>query len=161
VPLSKRLEPPRALSIRVIWTGSPARTSSMVSKVRTLRSFEPRAYGRRRDAIVEATEAFLDSLAAGSTAGLIEAISLHHRALAALGEDCGAPIVEDRLRAIAGLATQHGGAAKPSGAGGGDVALAFFPDSESADAFSDACRGRGLHPLDLLLGADGVRLEAR
>ena len=81
--------------------------------------------------------------------------------LGALGEDCGAPIVEGRLREIAKIASQHGGAAKSSGAGGGDVALGFFLNPESANAFAEACRKREFLPLDIALGADGVRREAR
>lgn len=37
------------------------------------------------------------------------------------------------------LAAQFGGAAKPSGAGGGDVAVALFPDAAARDAFTRAC----------------------
>jgi len=43
------------------------------------------------------------------------------------------------LRRIVALATDCGGAAKPSGAGGGDCAVALFPDTASSTAFQRAC----------------------
>ena len=159
--LSQPLSASSKLEIRVIWTGVAARTSAMLAKVRTLRSFEPRVYERRIGAIAEAAESLVQAL--GRTAGpeLLEAVSQHHQALGALGEDCGAPIVEVRLAEIAKIASQHGGAAKSSGAGGGDVALGFFLNAEAANAFADVCRERGFLPLDITLGTDGVRREAR
>jgi phosphomevalonate kinase len=48
---------------------------------------------------------------------------------------------------IAGLAERFGGAAKPSGAGGGDVAVALLPDDDARLRFTDACRADGLVPL--------------
>ena len=74
----------------------------------------------------------------------------------ALGQAAGAPIVEARLERVARTADRFGGSAKPCGAGGGDVAVAFFLDSDSADAFKLACREEGLHPIDVVWGAPGV-----
>ena len=75
----------------------------------------------------------------------------------ALGRASDAPIVDSRLAEIAQLAVEHGGAAKPSGAGGGDVAVAFFEDSDAARSFDTQCADRGYTPLDVVWGAEGVR----
>jgi phosphomevalonate kinase len=53
------------------------------------------------------------------------------------------------------LARSLGGAAKPSGAGGGDLGLAFFSDPRAADTFTARCP-QGLLVLDLQLGATGA-----
>lgn len=45
---------------------------------------------------------------------------------------------------IARLAAACGGAAKPSGAGGGDIAVAIFPDAGAKSAFDVACSTAGL-----------------
>jgi phosphomevalonate kinase len=65
------------------------------------------------------------------------------------------------LARVAALAEAHGGGAKPSGAGGGDVALAFFADEDRAEAFRGACRLEGLTLVPLAMGVEGVRLDAR
>ncbi len=76
--------------------------------------------------------------------------------MAALGEAANAPIVEARLRRIAELARAHDGAAKPSGAGGGDVGLAVFAGSDAARAFDRACTEAGFEVLEVELGGSGV-----
>jgi len=45
---------------------------------------------------------------------------------------------------IAQLARDHGGSAKPSGAGGGDIAVALIPDEEERMAFVRSCHQEGL-----------------
>ena len=59
-------------------------------------------------------------------------------ALAALGQAAGLPIVTPPFARAAALARELGGAAKPSGAGGGDVGVAFFTDQEAAATFAPA-----------------------
>ena len=66
----------------------------------------------------------------------------------------------DTLKRTQELADRAGGGAKPSGAGGGDVALAFFADPESAERFVTSCSASGLEVLSMALGAEGVRSES-
>jgi phosphomevalonate kinase len=79
----------------------------------------------------------------------------------ALGHAAGAPIVEDKLRGASALAQRFGGSAKPCGAGGGDVAVAFFLEEATADAFETACQRLGLQPIDVAWGARGVHADGR
>ncbi len=58
---------------------------------------------------------------------------------------------------IAELADAAGGAAKPSGAGGGDIAVAMFPDPERADAFARACAAEDLRVIPVRV-TDGARV---
>jgi phosphomevalonate kinase len=58
------------------------------------------------------------------------------------------------------LAAAHGGAAKPSGAGGGDCAVAFFPDSVSQNLFESRCAAEGLVPI-AVLPAPGAALLSK
>ena len=103
-----------------------------------------------------ATLNFLHAFKQGDLTALIRSVSEHHEALAALGRDSGAPIVDPRLSEIALLAEEEGGAAKGSGAGGGDVAIAFFDEDEAAQSFATRCEAQGYAALNLKLGADGV-----
>lgn len=147
---------PEAVTLRVVWTGAEARTSDLVARVNALPAPTRRAAYDRIDA---AAAALGDGLAGGDVPATLAAVAAHHRAMADLGDAAGAPIVEARLAAIADLAARHGGASKPSGAGGGDVALAFFPADADLDAFDAACAAAGFVPLDLALDPDGVRAE--
>ena len=54
------------------------------------------------------------------------------------------------------VASEVGGAAKPSGAGGGDVGIAFLPDPEAAEEFKTRARDLGLGILDLFIDPTGI-----
>lgn len=158
---ARATEWPYGVHVAVIWTGTPARTSELVRRVKALGEGSPAVYRARMDALREAAAALLARVVAGDGAGAATAADAHGRAMGALGDAAGAPIVTDALARVAELARAHGGGAKPSGAGGGDVTLGFFARPEDAAAFRAACAEVGLTPLSLSLGAEGVRAEER
>jgi len=145
---------PDGLTLRVVWTGKEARTSDMVARVNEL---PPPRRAALLGAIAEASRGFIDAFRARDADAVLETVRAHHTAMAALGDAAGAPIVEDTLDEVARLAHDHEGAAKPSGAGGGDVALAFFRMRDTSSQFGDACGRRGFQVLQLTEGAEGVR----
>jgi mevalonate kinase len=64
------------------------------------------------------------------------------------------------LAPLARLAVRHGGAAKPTGAGGGDQILAVFADPADADAFEAAVRDTGMTIVAAHVDPHGARLDA-
>ncbi|MDB4991083.1 MAG: Phosphomevalonate kinase [Myxococcaceae bacterium] len=156
---AERVEFPRALHTRVVWTGKEARTSEFVRAVREFEARDARAFAFLRDDLRDQAARFAEAIARGDAADVIAAASAYGLGMGQLGRSAGVDIVTPELAKIAVLAKQHGGGAKPSGAGGGDVAIALFPSSESAEAFDAACDEAGLDRLDLRLGAPGVCRE--
>lgn len=153
------IEWPHTLHVEVVWTGKPARTSDLVAQVKTLEADAPGRYREVMRRLRDASEELLGAIVGGEARRAIEAADEHGAAMGALGEAAGAPIVTETLARVAELARAHRGGAKPSGAGGGDVALAFFDSARDAARFRDACATNELALLPLELGADGVRLE--
>lgn len=151
---------PAGLEVVVVWTGEPARTSDLLAKVRGLADQDRARYEQSSAPLRDAARALLSAVIEDDTHSAVRAAGAHGRAMARLGEEAGAPIVTEPLARAAALAERHGGAAKPSGAGGGDVALAFFADEEAASRFRDECAAHGLTPLPLAIGAEGVRIDA-
>jgi len=143
----------------LFWTGTPARTSELVAKVEALQETDPRAHARAMAPIVEASSAFVSALDARDASAAIDALDAHGRAMGELGQLAGAPIVTDALASVASLAREVGGAAKPSGAGGGDVAIALVRDAASAARLEAACAAAGIERVPATLGAEGVRRE--
>ena len=148
---------PEGLVHRVVWTGEPARTSDLVRRVEALAESDAATHRARMDALAEAAAGFVHAMAEERPTDVVAATRAHHRAMAALGEAAGAPIVEERLARVATLAEEAGGAAKPSGAGGGDVAIALFDDATAAARFDEACRRKSLALVSLQLGTEGVQ----
>ncbi len=150
---------PSGLVVRVVWTGKAARTSDFLRRVEALREASPALHAARIGALRAGAEELARAFAASDGAAIVEGAGVYGETMGALGEAAGVPIVEARLAAIDALARRFGGRAKPSGAGGGDVAVAFFADPGAVPGFDAACREAGLLPVDYALGGDGVRGE--
>jgi phosphomevalonate kinase len=150
---------PSDLSLRVVWTGVEARTSDLVAQVGALRASDPASHGAAIDRIAEAADQLIDAALRGDTASVVSAAAAHGVAMEDLGVRAGVPIVNDGLGRVIRLARGSNGAAKPSGAGGGDVAIAFFADEDAARHFEAACKGAGFPLLSFAFGADGVSID--
>jgi hypothetical protein len=98
---------------------------------------------------------------AAQITGRIEAHAVRewNRALDGLAEALGLSIVTDAHRAIAACAESvaEGASAKPSGAGGGDLAVCFTP-REATARLRARLLDLGFEPLDLRIGARGLHV---
>ncbi len=152
---ARKLVWPSTLQLRIAWTGQAASTRDLVEQVRAFQTRDAAGYQKVMKRLVQESGRFVACVGQGADA-VVQAAERYHQAMAALGEAAGAPIVEERLTEIARLAADAGGSAKPSGAGGGDVALAFFASRTGAKAFEAACARANITVLDLPLGGEGV-----
>lgn len=108
-------------------------------------------------------EAFLRDSEEAVALLLREPIAGARAALAALqrmSEQAGIDYLSPGLARIVELARAHGGAAKPSGAGGGDVAVAWLPDEEAERAFRAACEAQGLPVIEAPLAGPAGALAS-
>lgn len=148
---------PKNLIIVLVWTGHAARTSELLAKVYELRRGDRLRYLARMNHLAVLASDFARAFERQSAAEVVQCAAAYADGMEALGAAAGAPIVEARLALAARLAGRFSGAAKPCGAGGGDVAVAFFVDPDGAEAFRLACNDEGLHPVGVSWGAAGVR----
>ena len=142
---------PGDVTLLLVDTGVPAETAERVRRYRAL------------DRADRATSTLLTSLRtladrATPTRVADPASGLCHEwnaRLVELEKMIGLEIVTPAHRRIDELARAHGGSAKPSGAGGGDLAVCFVPSS-AAPALAAALHAENLPPLDLTLGGPGL-----
>lgn len=127
-----------------------ADTPSFSKKVRAFKEAEPAGYAVIERQLVEAARLGRDALRHGPLA--IPAVSLANQAMSELSLQAEVPIVTPAHRELVAWAKTVGGAAKPAGAGGGDLSLVALP---SAGYTSD--RAPTLHPLDV--AEHGARIE--
>jgi phosphomevalonate kinase len=115
----------------VVYSGQAASTGPRVA---AYRAWSDRA------AFVRASTALVERFAFEPIPALAEAGAL----LATMTRAAGIAYLTPSLERIAALARAHGGAAKPSGAGGGDCAVALLPDPDATRAFEIACASQAL-----------------
>lgn len=138
---SAQEQPPALLS--AIYSGQSASTGPRVALYQ--------AWGPR--------EAFVERSAELLELPLLEALAEAYALLQGMARAAGIAYDTPAHRRIASLAREHGGAAKPSGAGGGDVAVAAFEDPEARAHFERACGIEGLPPIALRISPGARRVE--
>jgi phosphomevalonate kinase len=125
---------PADLRLLLAFSGVSADTRALVGEVRAFAQARPARWREHTERISRRAEqlaALLEDTARdGGLApreSTLEVLRRAAAAMAALGDEAGVPIATPALQQICALASSAGGAAKPSGAGGGDcaVALAF------------------------------------
>jgi phosphomevalonate kinase len=120
----------------VVWSGRSAQTQPRV---------EHYLAATDREAFVRESTNIVDAFSSDPIGMLRENANL----LMHMSVETGLPYMTPSLAAIRKMAKDFGGAAKPSGAGGGDCAVALFPDEGASTAFIEAitARGRTVIPL--------------
>jgi phosphomevalonate kinase len=147
---------PAGLVLVPVWLGQPADTRSLVAEVSAFAAREPSACASLYARIAGAAADLADALRVEQA---IAALYEGSTAVADLGRAAGVAIVTDAHRRLDERAQALGGLAKPTGAGGGDIALGAFPGPESAEQFRADARSLGMNVLDLSVDPDGARLE--
>lgn len=126
----RRLPPPRGLALEVGWTGRPASTASLVSGLHRPTWRGSASHQRFLATSTDFVRAATDALETGDGPSLLRQIRRARQELARLDEEAGLGIFTTELTALCDVAESVGGAAKPSGAGGGDCGIALL-DAES------------------------------
>lgn len=108
-----------------IFSGQSASTTQLVKQTRQLKKNRPAAYRRILDGLSENSTAGCRAVEERYFPGFAAAVEQAQTLLAELGEKSGADIVCRAHREIANMVRQAGGYYKISGAGGGDLGLAF------------------------------------
>ena len=147
------------IQIVVVWSGRAASTKRLIEKVEVFSKTDPLGHGACFDELNQLASELAQAYGGGDPLEIIAATGRYGESMGRLGSACGAPIVTPEHELMANIAADLGGAAKPSGAGGGDVAVAVFEDADSTKKFRNRCVRHNLVPLDLVLGAPGLRLD--
>jgi phosphomevalonate kinase len=161
-PAVVRLSPPAALEMVVFWTRTAARTADLIAAVAAYGAQDPAGYATIVSELKGTADRFARAFASNDARGVVAAADAYGLGLGALSAAADVPIVTTPHANAAKLARELGGAAKPSGAGGGDVGIAFFAEPEAATTFAGRCSAEVL-VLEIRLGAAGAhrRVPAR
>ncbi|POX51989.1 phosphomevalonate kinase [Streptomyces sp. Ru71] len=154
----RRLPPPTGVSLEVGWTGEPASTASLVSDLHRRTWRGTASHQRFVQTTTDCVRSAIDALEAGDPAGLKQQIRRARTELARLDDEVGLGIFTPRLEALCDAAEAVGGAAKPSGAGGGDCGIALLDAEASRDITHVRQRWEsdGVLPLPVRPALEGI-----
>ncbi|MGO3022247.1 MAG: phosphomevalonate kinase [Brevibacterium sp.] len=159
---ARRVRPPSSLDLLVGWTGSPASTEHLVTRVHTPREPESESSAESTSAPQKArplvsfaaeSHTLVDDLVAAFDADDAEASLTTLRSVRALlrrlSDSTGSLIETEALHDLCEIAETYGAAAKPSGAGGGDCGIALAQTQTEAQTILSGWEAAGIRPLDL------------
>jgi len=149
------------LQLVVFSSPTAVSTTSQIHSMREFAEREPARYDGLLAPVREAAERFVQSLASQNARETIASLRAAGLALTTLGDAAEVPIVTPPFARAAAIAAELGGGAKPSGAGGGDVGVALFPDREAALTFiqrisEERAPDGALQILDLKIDDNGL-----
>jgi len=150
---------PDSLELIVFSTGKPSGTVGHIQALQAFATRQPGQYLERMQGLCTAADEFMHGCESEDARIVVKAAALAGAELAALGRGMDLAIVTPVFEEAARLAASLGGAAKPSGAGGGDVGVAFLTDQGAAETFRQRAPQLGLEILSIRTGADGLRRE--
>ncbi|MFN8543898.1 MAG: hypothetical protein U0807_06805 [Candidatus Binatia bacterium] len=149
---------PAGLAVLAAWTGESAPTGPLL---RRFADGMARPTQEAADAIRElemAAEDAATAVARGDAVALLRAADRCGGQIEKLGAALDLPLVTPALARLVQAARRPGVAAKPSGAGAGDCAIALVADADTAGAVRAAWRACGLPPLEVAIDSRGVTL---
>ncbi len=140
------------VAVRLVATPEGVSTAALISRYRE----KSREAGPASHELAQAAGEFLSAWQAGEARALLAAVEHAFEGYLALGRALGQALVTPEHAGIQQAARRAGGAAKPSGAGGGDLAVVFLADP-LAEAALAAWLPAGCQLLPFQISALGVQ----
>ncbi|RDI49983.1 phosphomevalonate kinase [Nocardia mexicana] len=147
----RRLPAPAGADLLVGWTGTPALTADRIAALDTRNWWRTAGYARFARNSDECVRGVAAALRGEHPDELLRQIHRARRLLTGLDTATGLGIFTERLAALCAAAETAGGAAKPSGAGGGDCGIALLGtgDPDRRTELTDRWRAADIRPLPL------------
>ena len=143
------LEAPTNLDLYIGWTGTPASTTLLVD---TMNDEQHEMNGFYRDFLKKSADCVTDLIEAFKQSNIErfqEGIRLNRSLLTSLAQKSGVDIETEALLNLCQSAEEFGGAAKSSGAGGGDCGIVLFKKEDDASSMLAQWETHGITNLPL------------
>lgn len=142
---------PENLEVIPVWAGKSASTQDLVQRIREYRKEDPEAYNAVMEPMIQLSEEGCRAFKTGDTEALADVIFDYVRFERKLGEASGTDIVSDAHFEIKETVEESGGVYKPSGAGSGDMGVAFCNGKENRRRIENSLRENSFDIIDLSL----------
>lgn len=152
------LTPPCDLRLAIGWTGTPASTANLVDRVQ--KSEAKKAYQKFVQESNACVSALINAFQTQDLTKLQEQLQVNRTLLQELSNLTNVVIETPALSRLINIATDFGGAAKSSGAGGGDCGIAIFSQQQDIQPVLTAWQEVGIHALPLSVYEKGEQHES-
>ena len=143
------LEVPKNLRLLIGWTGNPASTSDLVDQLNQAKKVHTSGYQHFLKASKECVETMISGFNSNDISLIQKQIRENRLLLQKLATLASVPIETPALKQLCDLGQTYGGAAKSSGAGGGDCGIVLFKQKSGILPLMSAWENEGIIPLPL------------
>ena len=150
---------PEMLSLRFFWTGKPAVTGNFLKQFRRWEQARPEQAEAALADLGRLSITGLQAIGRGDVNGVMTCINSYGDSMGKIGAMMGMDVMTPALDAIVSAARAHGLAAKPCGAGGGDLAVVAGHDSDALARVEQALHEQGYRRLALAVAPEGLRVR--
>jgi mevalonate kinase len=140
-----------------IWTGEPSSTTNMLTTLNEFQQSNPRTFAEVINKLTELAEQGCQTYTSDSKS-FLNIIKEYYLQMKILGETAGIPIISKSHCEIAQEVMNFGAVYKPSGAGGGDLGIAFCSSVESYSELRNRLINKNIDIIDISFEEKGVRL---
>ncbi|UQS86616.1 phosphomevalonate kinase [Nicoliella spurrieriana] len=143
------LTPPADLKILIGWTGTPASTASLVECVAAKKNAPSNFYQHFLNASHQCVNRLIRAFEEQNLETIKGQINVNRKLLNELGRNTGVQIETPQLTQLCQIVDYYGGAAKSSGAGGGDCGIAIIDQKSDSNQIITQWQQAHIHKLDL------------
>ncbi|WP_295746870.1 phosphomevalonate kinase [uncultured Limosilactobacillus sp.] len=143
------LPTPKQLRLLIGWTGKPASTSLLVDKISLFKAVHQQEYRQFLTDSQQCVTRMINGFRTKRLDLIQQQIRVNRQLLARLGQLSGVSIETPLLQKLCTIAEQAGGAAKTSGAGGGDCGIALIDNRQDVKQLQKRWQAARIQPLAL------------
>ena len=133
------------MEVLIGWTGSPASSPHLVSEVKRLKS-DPSFYGRFLDQSHTCVENLIYAFKTNNIKGVQKMIRQNRMIIQQMDNEATVDIETENLKMLCDIGERYG-AAKTSGAGGGDCGIAIIDNRIDKNRIYNEWSSHGIKPL--------------
>jgi len=159
VPRVGSVRMPNSVGFAGIFAGRSASTPELLARYRAWSADHPKQAAEAQRRLRSIAEDGCAAARGDDADAFLKAITDYGRGLQNLGVAIGAQIVTAEHRQIGAQAEHYGVAYKVSGAGGGDLGIAFAADLQALEAFKTSVASDGFQVVDFSLAERGLVVE--
>jgi phosphomevalonate kinase len=152
----KKLNLPKNLELLIGWTGKSALTPQLIKRLHKWKEENQSEYKKLMSNIGKLVEKLIRVWEVEKKEKILDLIKKNEIYLRELGEKSKLNIETKKLRELAEIAAQFGGAGKLSGAGAGDCGIAITFDKKTADRIKKEWKKNRILPIEAKIDFSGV-----
>ncbi len=142
-----------------IWIGHSTSTREMVRRVDVLKKLSPTLFNKIMDTLIRCSEKGCASYIQKDKTTFFRSIREFNEILTDLGEQSNTPIISDAHQKLIDLISDSDVVYKPSGAGGGDIGVAFCNSMDAVKKMKRIINETDFQVLDFDIANEGVSVS--